>query len=65
MVSVRTANSNAKRRKCRKLRKIRNSQLKIVNFVATISWWTGIPLREARLAELFFILFVSRGFYLG
>ena len=56
MVSPRTANSNVKRRKCRKLRKICNFQLKIVNFVATISSWTGIPLQEAKASRVFLYL---------
>ena len=54
-----------KKKKMQETAKIGNFQLKIVNVVATISSWTGIPLQEARLADFFFILFVSRRFYLS
>ena len=36
--------------------KICNFQLKIVNFVATISSWTGIPLQEAKASRVFLYL---------
>ena len=36
--------------------KICNFQLKIVNFVATISSFTGIPLQEAKASRVFLYL---------
>ena len=45
-----------KKKKMQETAKICNFQLKIVNFVATVSSLTGIPLQEAKASRVFLYL---------